>query len=143
MSNDIDDAWRDRVEFDRFNADAISNTALILVRFGIDAFAELRATWAERRAHFISDSKKSYGFKSPRLPRELFALSPPIRKGRNIAQIEVAEVHLPKRLQNFAANLSSMAGSLRPSQDMANVAIELISRGEANPQPYHPYIAPN
>ena len=143
MRNAIDEAIRDRVEFERFNSDTIARAALALVRFGIDAFDELRSTRADQRVHFISGAKKSYGFKSLKLLRELFALSPPLRKGRNIAHVEFTEVHLANRLQSFTANLSSLAGSLRPSQDMVNAVSELIARGESNPQPYHPYIAPN
>ena len=95
------------------------------------------------RGHFIADAKKHYGFKSLKLLRELFTSFPPLRRGRNIAPIEFTEVHLPRRLQNFTADLSSLAGTLRPQQDMVNFVSEQLARGEANPQPFQPYIVPD
>ena len=80
MCNDIAESLRDRTEFSKFNAHAIANTAQILVRFGIESSQELRAKRADQRAHFIADAKKSYGFKSPKLARELFSLFPPVKK---------------------------------------------------------------
>ena len=126
-------------EFAKFDIHMIANTARILVRFGVDSMTELRAIRADRRAHFVDDAKKSYHFKSLKLMRELFALFPPIKKGINITSAEYNEVHLPKRLQNFTANLSALAGTLRPTQEMVNLVSEDIARGEANPQPYFPF----
>ena len=75
--------------------------------------------------------------------RELFALFPPVKRGRDIAAIEFNEVHLPRRLSSFAANLSTISGTLRPVQEMISAVSEEIARGEADPQPFHPYIVPN
>ena len=140
MCNEISDAVRDRTEFTKFDIHSIANTARILVRFGLDTFAEMRSTRSDQRAHFIADAKKSYGFKSLKLTHELFAPSPPLNRGGNIAAIEFNEVHLPKRLENFTVNLSSISGLLRPSQEMVNLVSEQIARGEANPQPFVPYV---
>ena len=65
---------------------------------------------------------------------------PPVKKGGNITAIEYNEVHLPKRLGNFTVNLSPLAGSLRPTQEMVNLLSEQIARGEADPQPFFPYV---
>ena len=78
-----------------------------------------------------------------KLIHELFATFPPLKKGRNIATVEFNEIHLPHRLKNFTVDLSSIAGTLRPVQEMVNAVSEEIARGEANPQPFHPYITPN
>ena len=140
MCTDISDAIKERAEFQKFDIHSVANTARILVRFGIESFEEMRSTKADQRAHFIADAKKSYRFKSLKLTHELFALFPPIKRGRNIASIEYNEVHLPKRLKNFSADLSSLGGTLRPTQEMVNVVSEAIARGEANPQPFMPFV---
>ena len=75
--------------------------------------------------------------------RELFALFHPIKRGRNISAIEFNESHLPKRLKDSKADLSSLSGTLKPVQEMVNWVSEQLARGEANPQPYHPYLVPN
>ena len=140
MISELTEAIRDRAEFSKFDIHSIANSARILIRFGIESFAELRSTRADQRGHFIADAKKSYRFKSLKLIHELFSLFPPVKRGRNIASIEYNEVHLPKRLKGFTANLSSLAGTLRPTQEMVNVVSEAIARGEANPQPFFPYV---
>ena len=101
LRKDIAEAIRERAEFTKFTPQSISTTALLLVRFGIGNFQELRTTRADQRSHFIADAKKSYGFKSLKMTNELFALSPPPKRGRDIAKIEFDEVHLPRRLENF------------------------------------------
>ena len=77
MSLAIDEAIKERAEFTKFTASSISDTALILVRFGIDSFEEMRTTRADQRAHFIAGAKKLDGLRSLKLTRELFALLPP------------------------------------------------------------------
>ena len=133
MILEISEAIRDRAEFSKFDNRSVANTALILIRFGLDTFTELKTTRVDQRNHFIADAKKSYGFKSLKLLHELFALFPPIKRGRNIAAIEFNEVHLPRRLANFTANLSSLAGTLRPVQEMVNAVSEEIARGGGQP----------
>ena len=118
----------------------MANTARILVRFGIESFRELRTTRGDQRAHLIADAKKSNGFKSLKLVRELFSLFPPIKRGWNIASLEYTEAHLPKRLQNCTADLSTLAGSLRPTQEMVNLISEDTARGESNPHPFPPLL---
>ena len=140
---DIEDVIKDRSEFNRFPKDSIRLTGMILVRFGIESFSELRSTRIDQRSHFLADAKKSYRSKSMKLIHEIFATFPPIKKGSNIATAEFNEIHLPRRLGNFAVDLSAIAGTLRPVQVMANAVSEEIARGEANPQPFHPYITPN
>ena len=129
MITEITEGIRDRAEFLKFDTASIANTSLILVRFGIETFTELKTTRIDQRNHFIADAKKSYGSKSLKLLHELFALFPPINRGRNIASIEFNEVHLPRKLANFTANLSSRSGALRPVQEMVNAVSEEISRG--------------
>ena len=60
-----------------------------------------------------------------------------------MSSIEFNEIHLPKKLQCFTANLSSLAGTLRPTQEMVNFVSEQQARGEANPQPFAPYVIPS
>ena len=88
-------ANRDRFEFAKFDIRSIANTDRVLVRFGIDAFAELRTNRADQRSHFIDGTKKSYEFKSIKLARGILGPPPPTppphptphiwKKGRNIA----------------------------------------------------------
>ena len=140
---DISLAIRDRDEFQRFSPDAISTTTSIFVRFGIESFEELRSTRSDQRSHLLADAKKSYRSKSMKLIREIFASSPPVKKGRNIASVEFNEIHLPNRLGNFKIDLAAIDGTLRPVQEMASAISEEIARGQANTHPFHPYIIPN
>ena len=73
MCFDISLAIRGREEFRRFPPDAVSTTASIFVRFGIESFDEIRSTRVDQRSHFLADAKKSYRFKSTKLIREIFA----------------------------------------------------------------------
>ena len=84
MCNDITEDIRDRAEFAKFDLHCIDNTARIFARFGLGSFSEMRPTRADQRSHFVADAKKSYGFKSLKLTHELFALSPPSRKGETL-----------------------------------------------------------
>ena len=141
MCSDISEAIRDRVEFAKYDTHSVANTARILVRFGLGSFAEFRPARPDQRAHFIADAKKSYGFKSLKLTHDLFSLFPPLKRGQNIDSIEFNEVHLPKRLAGCADSLANLAGALRPTQEMVNLISEDIARGEANPQPFIPYVS--
>ena len=57
MCNDISEAIRDRAEFTKFDLHSIANTSRILVRFGVESFAEMRSTRADQRSHFVADAK--------------------------------------------------------------------------------------
>ena len=51
---------------------------------------------------------------------ELFAISPPVKKGVNVDEVDFAEMHTPTRLQHFPADFSSIDGALRPVQELVN-----------------------
>ena len=143
LVRDLSAVITDRSDFARFSKGSVRLAATILVRFGIETLAELRSTRSDQRSHFLADAKKSYGSKSMKLVHEIFATFPPVKKGRNIATVEFNEIHLPRRLKNFTVDLSTIAGTLRPTQEMVNAVSEEIARGESNPQPFHPYVIPN
>ena len=73
----------------------------------------------------------------------IFAASPPVKRGRNIDSVEFTETLAPQRLESLRPDFSTIAGALRLVQEMVNAISEEIARGEANPQPFHPYIIPN
>ena len=69
------------------------------------------------------------------------SLSPPLKRWGNIASVDYNESHLPRRLGSFTDQLSRVGGTLRPTQEMVNLISEDIARGEANPQPFAPFVA--
>ena len=143
MAPYIADAIRDSSGCSEFTALSIPDTAHILIRFGIESFDEQRPARADQGIHFTTDVEISYGFKSPNLLREMFDVYPPVLRGRNIASVELNEVHLQKNLLHFTADLSAIDGTIRPAQGVGNAASEEIDRWEANPHPLHRHITHN
>ena len=69
--------------------------------------------------------------------------SPPVKKGMNLVALEFTEIQIPHRLKSLKLDGSTIAGTIRPAQDMANAIAEEIAKGGSNPQPPHPYVIPN
>ena len=127
----------------RFNDDADDTAALLLVRFGAESAEELRSTRADRRSHFISDAEKSYGFLSMKVLREIPHLPRHLREAGTSIQWGYNEIHLSRRLPNFAIDISFVAGTPHPVHETVNAIPGEMGRGEPNPHPFRPYIVPN
>ena len=126
-----------------YSPDSIAMAATIFARFGIESLSELRSTRADRRAHFLAGAKKSCRSKSTKMAHELFATSPALKKGRDLASVDFDEIQIPRRLKSLQLDCSAIAGTPRPAQEMVSAIAEDIARVAANPQPLHPYIIPN
>ena len=110
MCLQITKAIRDRAERAKYTHEAISTTAHIVVRFGIDTFSEIRPARPGRGNRFAAGEGKWYGFKSITLIRWVIALLLPVRRGRNIDSVEYNDTRLPQKTRNFTVDLSTVAG---------------------------------
>ena len=77
------------------------------------------------------------------MAREMFALFPPLKEGGNIDTVEFDEPQLPRTPANFTVDIPPMSGAIVPIREMVNFISEEIDRGDANPKPPGPYIAPS
>ena len=94
------------------------------------------------RARFLNDVEKAYGSKSTRPIREITAVSPPMKRGRDPASIEFGEIRRARSIACFTDDIPEAACAPKPTQEMVSAISDELARGDANPQPPHPYIAP-
>ena len=68
--------------------------------------------------------------------------TPPIL-GRNLPNVDFAEVIIHLAIASYTASLASAGSILHPTQEMVNGISEDIAKADARHPPYMPYIAPD
>ena len=98
-------AMRSRPELSQFSRQRES--AKTLYRYGRNNLKAAQDPKAPNLQHFMADVRKENGFRSLPFIYDLFDVSPPPKRGRNINDVEFVEPNIPRNLRKFNASFSS------------------------------------
>ena len=113
-----------------------------MCRFGRNTLVEDNHAKGHKRTQFLADVRKEQRFTALYFIYEIFEVSPPPTGGRNLQNVEFADLGIPLSLSSYTASLLSVVSILQPSQEMVNEISEALAKAEACPPPHKPYISP-
>ena len=147
LADEIFRATRGRGRFATFPRGEFTAAATILARYRIPSLEILRQTKKEARQMFLRDLREIERLSFPEMqlllqilghfPARLLLVRP------NAKGPAFEEIAIPERLEEFKADLSSIGGFLKPTQEMANFIILELARGRSKVPAYTPFIVPD
>ena len=144
IEKDLRRAIVDRDDFAHFSTDEIVITAELFFDCGLSSTKDLKQTRSLNRTFMLEDlraAKKSA--KDLRLFTALLALFPPPSQLGANKKGQFVECCIPKLIQNFKADLSSLSQLITPDQLMVNDISRQLSEGEACHPAYIPFVTAN
>ena len=135
---------RGATKFEAFNLDRLWESAIILVRYGINTLEAFRTTDGQARKYFFEDLRKKdkLSFLEMGLILKLNRHIPPHDQKTSDKNIRFTELDIPQALKTFAPSLASISASLQPEKEMANWINKQKAIASAKDPPYIPYLVP-
>ena len=144
IERDIRRAIADRDDFAHFPTDEITTTSDLFFECGLSPTKDLKQTRSLNHTFMLEDLravKKSAN--DLRLFTALLALFPPPSQLNANRKGKFVECCIPKLIQNFKADLSSLSHLITHGQLMVNDISRKLSEGEACHPAYIPFVLAN
>ena len=99
---------RERPELGDYASTQAEESARALFRFGWNSSDSVKNAKAPSRSHFLSllDVRREIGYRPPSSIYDLFGVPIPPKRGRNLKEVEFADVSIPLALDSYRDPLS-------------------------------------
>ena len=145
LREEITALTRGSARFSAFRPSLITDSANMLVRYGIHSAEAFRQTDKQARAYLFEDFRQREQKTYPELSFIIAMnqhLPPPQPRRSYAGYIRFVELDIPRTLPAYPPKLSGLAGLFRPSREMVNfISRELATAASKGPS-FKPYLSP-